>query len=180
MFLISNGKRKFLSYSVAIAFMLLSCTAAKANEQLVYVQANISERYIHYNEVMSKYGQIWIEYTITSDKIVADSRAERYIIEKANYFYKKDGNNILLGRVDKTGLYDKNGAIIMETPSNIASGFQVAGISSSLVEYNSLAPCLILQSITDSKHYRETEPYAILDFDVHNDTIRLMDMSRFF
>jgi hypothetical protein len=176
----NNGKGKVLKYFVFFVFILLNCVSLKANEPVIYVRANINERHRQFNEVMSKYGDIWIGYTIASNTITTTSREERFIIERANYYFKKDGIFILMGSVDKTGLYDKNRTLLRETPRNIAAGFQVAGISSQLIDMSSLTLYLILQSTTNSNIYHETEAYVFIDFDIENDTIKLRDMSMFF
>jgi len=173
----SVGKKRFL-YLAMFYFIFLNCAKAKADETLTYVQANLSERYIHYNEVISKYGGIWIGYTIVNSKITTDSGEERFIIGKAHYYFKKDGNYVLLGSVDKTGLYDKNGNCLKPV-SRVASGYQAAGISSLLLEGRTFSPTLILQSQTDSKSWRETETFVNIGIDIQQDTIILMDMSKF-
>jgi len=172
-----SDKKKFF-HLLMFCFILLNCNKAKADETLTYLQANLSERYIHYNEVISKYGAIWIGYNIANNKIITDSGDERFIIENAYYYYKKDGNYILLGRIDKTGLYDKNGNCLKPV-SSVASGYQAAGISSLLLERRTLSPTLILQSQTKSESWRETETFVNIDIDTQQDTIVLMDMSRF-
>jgi len=158
-------------------FSILNCYTIKADESLVYVKANITERYIHYNEVISKYGEIWIGYTIANEKIITSGGNERFIIEKAYYFYKENDNYILLGSIDKTGLYDKNG-VCLRPVQRIATGFSASGISSFLFE-NIFGPRLILQSDTNSNIWRETELFVNIDIDTQQDTLRLRDMSRF-
>jgi len=173
----SSDKKRFICL-LMFCFIFLYCVKAKADESLTYVQANLSERYIHYNEVISKYGTIWIGYNIVNNKIITDSGDERFIIEKAYYYYKKDDSYILLGRIDKTGLYDKNGNCLKPV-SRVASGYQVAGISSLLLERRTLSPTLILQSQANSESWRETETFVNVDIDIQQNTIILMDMSRF-
>ena len=173
----AKGREKVFLYWVMLCFIFLNCATAKADETLTYVKTNLSERYIHYDEVVSKYGAIWIGYTITNSNIITETGNERFIIEKAFYYYKQDGNYILLGSIDKTGLYDKNG-ICLKPVSRVASGYQVAGISSSLIN-DILGIKLILQSETNISSWRETESFVIADIDIQQDTIILMDMSRF-
>jgi hypothetical protein len=174
----SVDKEKFFLGLVMFCFILLNCATVKADETLIYVRANLSERYIHYNEVISKYGTIWIGYNIANNKITTDSGDERFILEKAYYYYKKDDSYILLGSIDKTGLYDKNGNCLKPV-SRVASGYQVAGISSLLLATRTFSPTLILQSQTNSERWRETETFVNIDIDTQQDTIILMDMSRF-
>jgi hypothetical protein len=136
----------------------------------------LSERYIHYNEVTSKYGDIWIGYTSDNKKIITGGGNERFIIGKAYYYYKKDDNYILLGSVDKTGLYDKNGNCLKKIGiESVAKGYLIAGISSSLIE-DILGPSLILQLITNKDSWRETEAFVIIDIDTQQDTLILMDI----
>ena len=172
-----NGKKGLLCLIMS-CLIILNCTTAKAEDSLTYVQANLSERYIHYNEVISKYGAIWIGYTVANNKITTTSGHERFIIEKAFYYYKQDGSYILLGSIDKTGLYDRNGNCLKPI-SSVATGYQVAGISSLLLEGRTLSPTLILQSQTNNENWRETETFVNADIDTQQDTIILMDMSRF-
>ena len=171
-----NIKKVFLCL-LMFCFIFFNCATAKAEENLTYARANLTERYIHYNEVVSKYGAIWIGYTIANSKITTTSREERFVIQKAYYYYKIDSNYILLGSIDKTGLYDKNGNCLKLVP-RVASGYQVAGISSSLMD-NIFGPKLILQSEIDADNWRETEAFVVTDIDTQHDTIILMDMSRF-
>jgi len=173
--------KMLINILLVLCFMHLNCTETKADEPLTYVKVPLSERYIHYNEVNSKYGDIWMGYSsIPNSNITIVPGYDRFIIEKAYCYYKKDGSYILLGSIDKTGVYDKNGTCLREV-DRIASGFKVAGISSAILGISGiLVPNLILQSETDSNYWRETEAFVILDFDIEQDTLRLMDMSQFF
>ena len=172
------SKNERIIILLIFCFIFLNCVKVKAEQSLIYVQVNLNERYIHYNEVISKYGAIWIGYTIAHDIITTDSGEERFIIDKAYYYYKKDGTYVLLGSVDKTGLYDKNGSCL-KPASKIASGYLLVGISSALIDVNILGPRFILQSETNSNIWGEIESFVIVDIDTQQDTLRLMDMSRF-
>jgi len=66
---------------------ILNCSKVRADEQLTYVKADLSETYD--NEVISKYGEIWVGYTIRNNKITNEAGDERFIIEKAYYYYNK-------------------------------------------------------------------------------------------
>jgi len=164
-----------------LCFMHLNCTETKADESLIYIKVPLSERYIHYNEVNSKYGDIYIGYSsIPNSNITIMPGYDRFIIEKAYCYYMKEGSYILLGSIGKLGVYDKNGSCIKEV-DRIASGFKVVGISSAILGISGiLVPRLILQSETDSNYWRETEAFVFLDFDTEQDTLRLMDMSQLY
>jgi hypothetical protein len=174
----SKDKRMVLWFLTVFCFIFVNCTSAKAEEKLTYVKTSLSSRYRHYNDVMSKYGEIWIGYTVADNKTFTTYDGEFFIIDKAYYYYKKDGNYVLLGSVDKTGLYDKNGALLKEVPK-ISSDYQIAGISSRLID-DILGPNLVLQSKTNKDSLREGEAFVIVDIDTQEDTITLMDMSWFF
>ena len=74
-----------------------------------------------------------------------------------------------MGSIDKAGVYDKNDIIILKTP-RIASGYHIAGISSSLLE-RSLSPAFILISDTISDDWMETDAFATIDIDVENNSL---------
>ena len=174
----SKDKRMVLWFLTVVCFIFMNCTSAKAEEKLTYVKTSLSSRYRHYNDVMSKYGEIWIGYTVSNSKTFTTYDGEFFIIDKAYYYYKKDGNYVLLGSVDKTGLYDKNGALLKEVPK-ISSDYQIAGISSRLID-GILGPALVLQSKINSDDLWEGNSFVTVDIDTQEDTIILMDMSRFY
>jgi hypothetical protein len=163
---------------LSFLFFFLNCFTINANEELIFVKVPLSKQYIYYNDVISKYGEIWIGYTLANELFINEFGHEYFIIEKAFYFYKNNEDYILLGKIDKTGLYDKEGNCIKPI-SRVASGFSVIGISSSLIEHRILSPIYILQSQTNSRHLRETEVFALIDIDTQQDTIKLRDMSFF-
>ncbi|MDR0475201.1 MAG: hypothetical protein LBH43_16200, partial [Treponema sp.] len=123
----------FLNLTV-FCFIFLNCAAAKANEPLIYVKANLNERYD--SEIISKYGEIWIGYVV-SDNNIPPGEYETFLIEKAYYYYKKNGNYVLLGSIDKTGLYDKNGLCVVPAPAPplISSDNEIAGINSNFLKH---------------------------------------------
>ena len=162
---------------LVFCLMVFNCSKAKADEPFIYIKTNLNERYMRYNEVISKYGEIWIGYTVANNQIVTETGDERFAIETANFFYKKDDIYISLGSLDRTGLYNKNGTCLKPIPK-VALGYTIIGISSSLIE-DILGPRLILQSQSNNNSWRETESFVIADIDTQNDTIMLMDMSRF-
>ena len=133
----SKKNKRFFLYLTIFGFLFFNCSTAKADETIIYVQANLNERYVHYDKVISKYGTIWIGYTIAHGIITTDSGEERFIIEKANYYYKNENNYILLGSIDKTGLYDNNGNNLKPV-SRVATGFHVMGVSSSLLVFRKI------------------------------------------
>ena len=165
-------KRMIFWYLTMFCFTFLNYAIAKADEPLILVKARINERHIQYNELLSKYEEIWIGYTIVKNMIATESGNERFIIERAYYYYKKDGDHILLGSLDKMGLYDKNGICIYEAP-RIPSDFIIAGICSSLLEW-SFSPALILQSKNNSDIYRETDGFIAIGIDTQQGTIKIL------
>ncbi|MDR0475893.1 MAG: hypothetical protein LBH43_19785 [Treponema sp.] len=174
MYIRNEDKRMVLWVLAVFCFIFLNCPIAKAEDKLTYVKADIS--HVYYSDVMAKYGDIWIGYTVTDSRTFPSYNGERFIIEKAYYYYRKDGSHVLLGHVDKTGLYDKNGNCLKEVPK-IASEYQVAGISSGLID-NILGPSLVLQEKINSDSLWEGNAFVIADIDTQEDTIILMDMSR--
>ena len=66
-------------------FMFFNSIIAKANEPLIYVQGKIDKGYINYNEVYSKYGEIWIGYAPSITRF-AINKIELFVIEKAFIF----------------------------------------------------------------------------------------------
>ena len=172
-------KKTIFLYLAVFCFIFLSCAKVKANEPLIYVKANISEHHKHYNEIISKYGEIWIGYIVSDNKIPPEIY-EHFIIEKAYYYYKKGSNYILLGSIDKTGLFDKNGFCLVPSPTAplISSNNQIAGINSDLLEY-SFSPTYILQSKTNSYLYIETDFFVAIDIDTQQDTLRPFEMILF-
>jgi len=174
----SNKNKIYIGFSIMLCLIHLNCVTIKADESLIYVKPQLSEGYLR-NEVSSKYGDIWIGYRrITDSNVTTEAGTERFIIEKAYYYYMKDGNYNLLGSVDKTGLYDKNGSLLREVP-RIVSGFQIAGISSYLFTHI-LGPALILHSVTDYNMWREGGPFVNIDIDTDQDTLKVRDMAQLF
>jgi len=169
-----NKKVAFL-FQMLFCFMFFNCTVVKANESLIYVQIHLNEKYIHYDEVISKYGEIWIGYTPSKIRYAINNN-KLFVIEKAYCFYKKSNEYILLGSIDKTGVYDKNGNSLYKP---ILAQQLIAGISSSLIQ-DILGPSLIVQSEIINDVWWESEAFVILDIDTKQDTLRLMDMSMFF
>jgi len=167
---------KSLVFFTAFAFTLLNCAVVKAEEtKTTYVRAVI-HWHEQYEEIISTLGEIWIGYTSANINIVAQGGTGRFIIEKANFYYKGDGDNfILIGSLDETGVHDKDGNLLREIPRNLSN--QMLGISSSLVEEGNFTVRLILYS--DRFGAFESEIWEYLDIDIKNATISLMDRSGF-
>ncbi len=173
-------KQRVIRICLCVLVILCCAGFAQAEEPLTYVQFSLSKRNIQYDEVMSKYKELWIGYT-TSNKtvtipITTSLNEEILILNKVYYFYKRDNKYILMGYVDKTGLYDKNNNILKDV-SNVSP--IILGMSSTMIE-TPLIPNFILQSESNPKEFYETDAFATLDFDIENNSIRLRDLSIFF
>ena len=168
----NDVKRMFFLNLLVFCFIFLNCAMVKANESLTYVKANLDKQHKHYNEITSRYGEIWIGYVILDDKNNVEAFGS-FIIEKANYYYRLNGNYILLGSIDKSGLYDKNGSCLVAAPSPpiISIDNQIVGINPDLLEY-SFSPTYILQSKTNSELFIETDFFVAIDIDTLKDTIK--------
>jgi len=177
--MLNRSSVKALVFFTAFAFTLLNCTASRADDvNIIYIRAIINENHRQYNEIASVFGEIWIGYTSANIDIAIQGGAGRFIIERANFYYiGEDGDFILMGSVDKTGVTDKDGNLLREISGTIAQGLQVLGISSLLVTDNSLLVNLILYP--DRFGAFESEVWEFLDIDIENATISLMDRSGF-
>ena len=157
-------------------FVFISCVATKATE-VIYARAKISERHPQHQEILSRFpGGIWIGYILAFETIIAMGSEERFIIQRANFYYKTDNNFIFMGAVCELGVRDKNGNFLREMR---LSENRLIGISSLLVEENSLSVRYILQEYGWT-NYWESEVFAHLDIDIENATIKLRDRLRFF
>jgi len=187
-----NGKIIAFLWAVVFIVVLGNCTEAKMDETEIFVQVN-RERVGHqYDEIVSRLGEIWIGYTAANGKMINSLGFELFFIERINYYYKKDGNFIFLGRVDRaTGVHDKDGKLIRAIPTMVPgqrvfgfsnpsepltkSEFQVVALSSITVEGLHLTIDLIVQLSTDSSYFDEVIEWAFLAIDVENKTIKLHD-----
>jgi hypothetical protein len=165
-------KRMILLNLTLFCFIIFNCTTAKADEPLIYVKAKLNYRHKHYNEITSKYGEVWIGYFVSDIKI-PPSEYETFLIEKAYYYFKKDGSYVLLGYIDKTGLYDKNGVCLRPapTPPLISSDNEIAGINSNMFEYGCFSPTYILRSKTIRDRFIETDYFVAIDINTEQDTL---------
>jgi hypothetical protein len=126
---------------------------------------------IHYIRLFSK---IELLGYLAADIRFTSAGEDRFVIDKAYYFFKKGESYIVLGSVDKNGLYDKDGNCIKSLPP-VASQYDVIGISSLLIE-DPLGPSLALQSKTNGS-IRESNPFVIVDFDTVAESLKLMDLN---
>ena len=172
-------KRAIFSYLTVFCFIFLSCATSMANETIAYEKANISERHKHYNEIVARYGEIWIGYIVSKNKISPEIY-EHMIIEKAYYYFKKNNVYILLGYIDNTGLYDKNGLCLVQAPTAplISSNNQIVGINSNILKY-SFSPTYVLQSKIKSDLYIETDFFVAIDIDILQDTLKPFERIKF-
>ena len=169
------NKAKTVCGLIILLVFFTNCFATKNKESLIYVQVHLNENYIKLNEGVLKYEEIWIGYRVTNITFINVFGEECFVIEKAYYFYKDKDEYILLGSVDKTGLYDKNEECLKPVPA-IPPDYIIVGISSSLVtEQNIFGPSLILKSRDKENSFIETEAFVLVDFDTQNDTIKLME-----
>ena len=156
-----------------------NCTVSKADDTKArYVQAIINEYHGRYNEIVSAFEEIWIGYTPANINIITPGGTERFIIERANFYYIGDGGDfILMGSIDETGVRDKDGNLLRAISGTIAQEVQLLGISSSLVEVWSFTVRLILYS--DLFGAFESEVWEFLDIDIENASLSLRDRSGF-
>jgi len=160
-------------------FISLNCVKAEADESMIYAKAILNERHKHYKEIISKYGEIWIGYVVSEIRI-PPGEYNRFLIEKANYYFKNGDNYILLGRIDKTGLYDKHGLCLAPapTPPLISPNNQIIGINSNILE-DSFLPTYILQSRIVKDRYIDTDFFVGIDIDTEQDTLRAFESIMF-
>ena len=167
-------ERKCVFLILLINLILANCFNANANDHLIYTRGKILNGYVNYEDVITKYGDIWISYTASNEKIRTTSGKERFIIYKANYFYKMDDAYFLLGFVDANGVYDKNGVCLKNASEiPIANNLHIVGLSSKLVDENILNPTFILKSTTIDNFWLEPDSFAFIDIDTQQDTLRL-------
>ena len=161
---------------------MLNCTVSKADDTKArYVQAIINEHHGRYNEIVSAFEEIWIGYTSANINIVIPWGTERFVIERANYYYKRDGNLVFLGHVDMTGVHDRDGNLLRAIPDTRPGDAGIVGISSSLIEQWSFTVHLIFRVIRPdgSEGYFESEVWEFLDIDIGNASLSLRDRSGF-
>jgi hypothetical protein len=112
----------------------------------------------------------------TSNKTFIDYDGEQqFIIDYAYFFYKKEGKYVLLGSVNKNGLFDKNN-ICLE-PVEL-SGYDALGMTPSLLA-DSLLPHLVIQSQSQPDRIRQTELFVVIGFDLENDNLKALTLDFF-
>jgi len=174
-----NRATKVLICSLLCIFTLLSCSETTADESPIFVQADIS--WLNQShEIMSSLGEIWIGYIPISGEITIAAGAGRFLIGRANFYYKVEDNFTFIGSIDEIGIHDRDGDLIRASPVTVGGGFEIAGISSLLAEHRDLTIRFIIQPREDRDYYWETEVWEFLDIDIENASIKLRDRSGFF
>jgi hypothetical protein len=143
-----------------------------AEEWLTYVQVPLIEKY--YGDVIAKYKAIWMGYS-TSNKTFIDYDGEHFIIDCAYFFYKKEGKYVLLGSLNKNGLFDKNNVCLKQAA---VRGYDVLGMTSSLLAAP-VVPHLVIQSQSQPDRIRETELFVVIGFDLENDNLKALTLDFF-
>ncbi|MDR1247992.1 MAG: hypothetical protein LBK63_01700 [Treponema sp.] len=144
-----------------------------AEEGLTYVQVALDKKYRR--DVIAQYQEIWMGYS-TSDKTFIDYDGEYAIIDYAYFFYKKEGEYVLLGSLNKNGLYDKNNICLKQAA---VSGYDILGMSSSSLLAAPLMPTMVIQSQSQPERIRETELFVVIGFDLENDNLKALTLDFF-
>jgi hypothetical protein len=145
-----------------------------AEAGLTYVQVALNEQY--HGDVIAQYKAIWMGYSTTNKKFI-NYAGEHFIIDYAYFFYKKEGEYVLLGSLNKNGLYDKNNVCLKQAA---VRGYDILGMSSSSLLDDPLEPTMVIQSQSQPDRIRETELFVIIGFDVENDNLKVLTLDFFF
>jgi hypothetical protein len=92
-------------------------------------------------------------------------------IINAEYYYKNDNNYYKLGKIDLSGIYDKEDHLLIDCPLNsLNDGME--GYSSDLLT----DPFYLGVCINKDNQYYLLDPYAILEIDYKNNTLKAVAM----
>jgi hypothetical protein len=144
-----------------------------AEAGLTYVQVALNEQY--HGDVIAKYQEIWMGYA-TSNKTFINYAGEHFIIDCAYFFYKKEGEYVLLGSLHKNGLFDKNNVCLKQAT---VRGYDILGMSSSRLLDDPLEPTMVIQSQSQPDEIWETELIVVIGFDLENDNLKALTLDFF-
>ena len=124
------------------------------------------EFYNHYGNLFVKYQRL--DYYFPSGKIIY------FPIIQIEYYYKRNNELIKLGYLDRFGIYDKNGNIILQSPKNDGKlvGYPSADLFSDPFSVNY---CYYEEADLESLFL--TDVYAMLNIDYINNTITATSMA---
>jgi|GEM_PF-6541689 len=97
---------------ILISILLLLCAASYADEFRLK-QIDLDMEYSLDKEIYNNYGNLWISYQI-SDKSYKLYGGEWTPIPIIEIYYKKNNNYLYLGKIDTSGIYDKDNKLICE------------------------------------------------------------------
>lgn len=167
----SKGKKGILGFVFLVVSLI--CVNAETEDGLTYVKAPISSKNRQYNAITAKYKEIFIGYSSLDISFVSGIGEEVFAVDKAYYFYKKNGKLVLLGSFDKTGLYGKNGELLKAMPP-VSPDYNLVGIASTFLTAP-FSPGLVLRSKTDKNKLKETNPFVLIAVDTENDTLKVFE-----
>ncbi len=138
-----------------------------SQEDLVYFPVSIAQNNPQYKEIKERYGNLWISIKRIDQNFITGTGKDRFIVESAHYYFKQNDKYIILGSIDRNGLYDKEGKIIFEI--NIKQSEKL-GLSSKLLE-SPFAPSIVIK--TKDGLIKETNAIILIELELNRDSISI-------
>lgn len=156
---------------ILISILLLLCAGNYADEFRLK-QIDLDMEYSLDKEIYNNYGNLWIGYQISekSYKLFGGEFTPIPIIE---VYYKKNNNYIYLGKIDTSGIYDKDNKLICE---NILLSQRFEGDTPLGMTENSLIdPFHTAQYVlTKEGNFGGLDPYARITINFKTNSLELI------
>lgn len=139
----------------------------KENSSLEFFEFNIQKKEGRiYQQIKENYGNLWLRIYKSSTEFEFYSKKHFYI-EKVEYYYKKNGNYIYLGEINKNGVYDKKNFLIEKCPISDKKDYKVLGYTDYILQ----SPFDLGMYVLINDKYGSLDPYVTLLIDFKNDTL---------
>jgi len=145
-------------------FIYTSC-----NDQEKIVEINLNIGNIFYDEIKSNYQKFWIGYI--KGNIEFESYGKYFVINKINYYHKINNKLVLLGSVDKVGVYNNKGTLIKKCPFKDQS--IVIGLSSIMLD-DPFSPIIV---VNEKNEIGMINPYTVIQINFIENTLIVHDIT---
>jgi hypothetical protein len=139
-----------------------------AEQSTFYKKVEISKKNSQYKELRKEKTEVWIKYSSEISSYESAYSGKQSIFDSVEYYLKKKGKLLYVGKVNKDGLFDKSGNLLQEV--HVAEKVAVLGISADTLKAP-LDPNLVIKREDGS--ISSSNPFVFISFDLDNENIKV-------
>ena len=153
---------------IVVLLAVASLFLASAESNTFCKKVEMSKKNSQYKELKKEKTEVWIKYSPEISSYDSAHSGKQSIFDSVAYYLKKNGKMIYVGKVNKDGLFDKNGNLLQAV--QVADKVEVLGISEETLKAP-LDPNLVIKR--ENGNISSSNPFVLICFDLENENIKV-------